>query len=95
MTALHLALLLLGTSPTFASPALIPRQETVYATQTVPALAPISTAWDAGAVRDFTIHASCNNTEAAQIKRGLDETITLVTHARDHILRWGNSSDIY
>jgi hypothetical protein len=59
------------------------------------ASAPSSTAWDAGAVRDFTIHPSCNATQHSYIKNGLDETMTICRQARDHILRWGNSSAIY
>jgi hypothetical protein len=29
------------------------------------------------------------------IKKGLEETLTIVGHARDHILRYGNSSEVY
>jgi hypothetical protein len=29
------------------------------------------------------------------IQHGLDEAMTLVGHARDHILRYGNSSEVY
>ncbi|PVH95413.1 zincin, partial [Periconia macrospinosa] len=89
-----LASLLLA-SGVFASPAIYRRQNAVTVTQTVTASSPAVTPWNTGAVNEFPIHASCNRTEAAQIKRGLDEAITLVTHARDHILRWGNSSEIY
>jgi hypothetical protein len=51
--------------------------------------------WNAGAVTQFRIHESCNATQHRQIEAGLNETIALVTHARDHILRWGNHSEIY
>lgn len=93
MALLRFSLLLLGVSSVIASPARIARQESM--TTTVAAATPAPTAWDEGAVKDFTIHSSCNNTEARQIKRGLDEAMELVSHARDHILRWGNSSEIY
>ncbi|KAJ9481032.1 hypothetical protein VN97_g12478 [Penicillium thymicola] len=51
--------------------------------------------WDAGAVNQFPIHSSCNATQRRQIELGLNETITLASHAKDHILRWRNESEIY
>jgi hypothetical protein len=95
MAVLRSAVFLFAASAA-ASPALFPRQaSTVTVTEVASAPAPTATAWNAGAVDDFPIHSSCNATEAAQIKRGLGETLTIVRHARDHILRWGNSSEIY
>lgn len=52
-------------------------------------------AWDAGAVSQFPIHESCNATQAHQIAVGLNETIQLVEHAKEHVLRYRNSSEIY
>ena len=52
-------------------------------------------AWDAGATTEYIIHESCNSTQAAQIADGLREAVELAQHAKDHILRWGNQSDIY
>lgn len=52
-------------------------------------------AWDAGAVNEFIIHESCNVTQAAQIADGLREAVELAEHAKDHILRWGNNSELY
>lgn len=79
-----------------ASPALLPRQaSTVTVTQVASAPAPTATAWNSGAVDEYPIHSSCNATEAAQIKKGLGETLTIVRHARDHILRLGSTSEIY
>lgn len=52
-------------------------------------------AWDAGAVTSYPIHSSCNATQRAQIAAGLNETILLAEHAKEHILRWGNSSELY
>ncbi|KAF2279793.1 zincin [Westerdykella ornata] len=94
---LNLSLLCLAASgPAFASPARLARAEsTVTVTQTVEAPSPTSTAWNAGAVTEYPIHSSCNHTERAQIKRGLKEAIILAQHAKDHILRWGNSSELY
>lgn len=92
MAARISTLLLLGASAVVASP-LAPRAS--VETVTVPAAAPTSTAWNAGAVPNYPIHASCNATQRAYIEKGLDETRKLGSQARDHILRWGNSSDIY
>ncbi|RJE21999.1 metallopeptidase activity [Aspergillus sclerotialis] len=51
--------------------------------------------WDAGATTQFPIHPSCNVTQRRQIEQGLNETVELAAHAKAHILRWGNESDIY
>ncbi|KAL8379800.1 hypothetical protein RB599_009304 [Gaeumannomyces hyphopodioides] len=51
--------------------------------------------WREGSVDEYPIHASCNGTERAQLRRALDETMDLAQHARDHILRFGRSSGIY
>ncbi|CDM33564.1 hypothetical protein DTO013E5_7415 [Penicillium roqueforti] len=51
--------------------------------------------WDAGAVNEFPIHSSCNATQRRQIAQGLNETIAIAEHAKNHILRWGNESTIY
>lgn len=51
--------------------------------------------WDAGAVTQFPIHSSCNATQRRQLELGLNETVTLAQHAKDHILRWRNESEIY
>ncbi|RHZ65157.1 major allergen Asp F2 [Aspergillus thermomutatus] len=51
--------------------------------------------WNAGAVTSYPIHSSCNTTQRRQIEAGLDEAIALAEHAKAHILRWGNESDIY
>lgn len=95
MAPLNLSLLFLAISSTLASPARVPRQESATIPSTTAAPAPTATSWDTGAVKSFPIHESCNRTEAAQINRGLSEAMTLVSHARDHILRWGNTSEIY
>lgn len=51
--------------------------------------------WDAGATRDFRIHESCNATEMTQLRKGLADAMTLATHAKQHILRFSNSSEFY
>ena len=51
--------------------------------------------WDAGAVAEYMIHESCNATQARQIADGLLEAMELAEHAKNHILRWGNSSELY
>ncbi|CAG8888566.1 unnamed protein product [Penicillium egyptiacum] len=75
--------------------AALPTPETSEGNQSQPftpnGLAP----WNAGAVTQFPIHSSCNATQRRQIELGLNETITLAQHAKDHILRWRNESAIY
>lgn len=56
---------------------------------------PSHTPWDAGATTQWAIHSSCNATERRQIEQGLNESVELAAHAKAHILRWGNESDIY
>ncbi|KAF7189735.1 Major allergen Asp f 2 [Pseudocercospora fuligena] len=51
--------------------------------------------WNSGAVTEFQIHASCNASQRHQIQTGLSEAVELAQHAKDHINRWGNSSEIY
>lgn len=88
------SLLLLSASTALAFP-LVPRGNGATVTATVTASGPSSTAWDAGAVHEYPIHASCNSTQRAYIRKGLEETITICRQARDHILRWGSKSEIY
>jgi hypothetical protein len=90
----YTSLVLLGASAAVANP-LFPRQQNAATTVTVTAQAAQSTAWNAGAVDNYPIHASCNVTQKAYIEKGLQETVTICRQARDHILRWGNSSAIY
>jgi hypothetical protein len=55
----------------------------------------VASAWDAGAVSVYPIHSSCNATQRAQITAGLNETMLLAEHAKQHVLRWGNTSKLY
>ncbi|ODQ66887.1 zincin [Nadsonia fulvescens var. elongata DSM 6958] len=57
--------------------------------------APTAYNWAEGWVKDFPIHSSCNATESTQIRKGLKELKVISLHARDHVLRFGNSSDHY
>jgi hypothetical protein len=63
-------------------------------TTTTTASATPTPAWDftSGAVTKFPIHPSCNSTLRRQRERAQDETVTLATHARAHLLRWGGAS---
>ncbi|KAI0476855.1 putative peptidase family-domain-containing protein [Xylaria cf. heliscus] len=74
-----------------------PRQNVVTVTQTIvsPTPQPPVYQWDAGATTIYPIHRSCNATERALLSRGLNDAISLATHAKDHILRFGNSSEFY
>lgn len=51
--------------------------------------------WTQNALQEYPIHSSCNATEARLLRQGIDETIELATHARDHISIFGNSSYFY
>ncbi|KAK7980294.1 hypothetical protein PG989_012751 [Apiospora arundinis] len=88
-------LALLSGSPASAGP-VQRRQETV--TQTVTASAPSAPtpwAWNAGGSQTWPIHESCNATERALLNKGLDDAATLAAHAKDHVLRFGNSSAMF
>lgn len=50
--------------------------------------------WAEGWNADFPIHPSCNATLRNQLEAGLKETVQLAAHARDHLLRWGNESEL-
>jgi hypothetical protein len=51
--------------------------------------------WARGAVTQYEIHQSCNATETAILRQAITETEVLASHAKDHILRHGNSSSYY
>ncbi|KAK4222371.1 putative allergen Asp f2-like protein [Podospora fimiseda] len=40
----------------------------------------------------FPIHSSCNITLSRQLTRAFEETVQLASHARDHLLRYGQTS---
>jgi hypothetical protein len=54
-------------------------------------------AWAAAnsATTEWTIHPSCNNSEVIQLRKHLDDVATVAEHAIDHILRFGNSSELF
>lgn len=45
--------------------------------------------------QDFEIHESCNHTQVNQLNQAFAETKILAQQAKDHTLRYGNSSEIY
>ena len=55
----------------------------------------VNSNWDQGAVNQYPIHPSCNHTETTQLRIALAELEALAEHAAAHVLRWGNSSEIY
>ncbi|KAK0653796.1 Major allergen Asp f 2 [Lasiodiplodia hormozganensis] len=73
------------------------RREVVTVTETVTGSNPGATPfnWAAGATTDYPIHSSCNATERALLTKGLNEAIKLAQHAKEHVLRFGNSSEFY
>lgn len=48
-----------------------------------------------GTGQDFLIHTSCNATETIQLRKALADAVKLADHAKQHILRYGNSSEHY
>lgn len=73
------------------------RQDAVTVTQTVTSSTPEPTPfnWASGATEQYPIHSSCNATERALLSKGLGDAIKLADHAKQHVLRFGNSSDFY
>ncbi|KAI1381273.1 major allergen Asp F2 [Hypoxylon crocopeplum] len=73
------------------------RRDVVTVTQTITNSSPEPTLynWAAGATDQYPIHSSCNATERALLSRGLNDAIKLAEHAKQHVLRFGNSSDFY
>ncbi|KAI7278810.1 zincin [Hortaea werneckii] len=51
--------------------------------------------WNSGMTRAYPIHQSCNATETALLEQAFAEMAVLAAHARDHILRFGNSSSFF
>ncbi|KFY07327.1 hypothetical protein V492_07242 [Pseudogymnoascus sp. VKM F-4246] len=68
-------------------------------TSTSPALASSTPApvydWSSGYSSEFVIHPSCNSTERHEITSGLEQAVTIATHAKEHILIHRNSSKIF
>lgn len=73
------------------------RAESVSSTQTTKAAAATSTpfVWDNGKVDTYTIHQSCNATNKNQLVRAFQDVYDVASHAKDHILRFGNTSEIF
>ncbi|KAL8813511.1 MAG: hypothetical protein Q9223_007013 [Gallowayella weberi] len=76
-------------STVLAFPTLQPRQQSDNHSH------PTAATWNQGATNDFIIHESCNATKVTQLRKGLQDAVTLATHAKQHILRYGNSSEHY
>lgn len=55
----------------------------------------ISFEWDSFWNQDFEIHKSCNVTQTNQLTQAFAETKILAEHAKEHTLRFGNSSEFY
>ena len=72
-----------------------PTVVTTTVTEAAAPTGPSASDWASGATRDVPIHNSCNATQRALLSRGFDDAMRLAGHARDHVLRFGNSSDFY
>jgi len=88
---MYIAPLILAAATAFAAPTSVQLESRQ---QPAPFQQELS-AWNEGAVTAYPIHSSCNTTQRAQIAAGLNETILLAEHAKEHVLRWGNSSELY
>ncbi|VVT51196.1 uncharacterized protein SAPINGB_P003016 [Magnusiomyces paraingens] len=51
--------------------------------------------WNDGFTPTISIRSSCNATNSNILSRALSDTIDVAQHARLHLLRYGNSSDIF
>lgn len=51
--------------------------------------------WNYQWARDFSVHKTCNLTQAHQLTQAFEETRILAEHAKDHTLRYGNLSEFY
>ncbi|KAF2720952.1 zincin [Polychaeton citri CBS 116435] len=51
--------------------------------------------WSEGAVEEYPVHRSCNLTETALLREAFLEAEAIAAHAKDHIMRFGNSSSFY
>ncbi|WWD19973.1 hypothetical protein CI109_104446 [Kwoniella shandongensis] len=70
-----------------------PVKRVVDATYAVSNLEPDTTVWSNGANQAFQVWGnSCNTTQKELIAEGLEQTLILVDHARDHLRRFGNDS---
>ncbi|EXJ55326.1 hypothetical protein A1O7_08253 [Cladophialophora yegresii CBS 114405] len=87
-TMLYALLFLVAAVPTSALPLQARQNEDLAPKQG-------ATAWNEGAVTEFQIHASCNASEARQLRAALAETVDLAQHAKQHVLRFANSSEQY
>jgi hypothetical protein len=97
-----LASLLSTTLPSLASPVAAPAAERLVArnyasTGSATSCPPKPTThdWARGAVTEFPLHESCNSTERAILQRAFSDGVKLALHAKEHILRYGNSSGFY
>lgn len=51
--------------------------------------------WNDGMVDHYPIHQSCNATNRNQLVRAFEDLHEVATHAKNHILRFGNTSEIF
>lgn len=55
----------------------------------------VSFAWDPVWNQDYELHRSCNASQVTQLNQAFTETKLLAQHAKEHTLRYGNSSEFY
>lgn len=95
VTASTVLLALLSSSPASAGPVQRRQEPVTQAVAASAASAPTPWSWNAGRSQAWPIHESCNATERALLKKGLEDAAALAAHAKDHVLRFGNGSDLF
>lgn len=58
-------------------------------------VAEVSFSWDAEWETSYEIHSSCNASQTNQLTQAFAEVKILAQHAKEHTLRYGNSSEFY
>lgn len=92
--SLALAFAFVFTALTRAAPTPAPVQIVQAASKLLQVNSPVSD-WAAGEVTEYPIHRSCNGSETLLLRQGLSEAEILASHAKDHIMRYGNSSALF
>lgn len=82
-------------APTVLALPLPAGESTATSTEVVAAASSTPFVWNKGGVDTFTIHQSCNATNRNQLLRAFSDLEDVTSHARDHILRYGNTSEIF
>lgn len=81
--------------PTALASPLPASQDATTTTSVVAAASYTPYVWNEGESDAYTIYQTCNVTNRNQLLKGFENLKEITAHARDHILRFGNSSEIF